>query len=298
MEKPSEQNLEKTKKPWEKLRDLMSSISREVNNFTKEEYGVRELVDERGSIDIDRFIGAPGYSDVRLIKDKEEIYEREVEWSGARDEGVRKFYASEYGAETERDIVRIHSQNKEREKNGQMEMFVAALFHKILKDDFLIVRASAYDDYVNGIDTVMVNKKTGDIICAFDEVHDHEASDRAEEKIEKIKKKVRGGGSTLSYGVVIENEKMVRKEIKNLPVFFLSLSTTDLEDVLKNMNYGIEVSEKEIEIFNSFLSSLENQKEMLLGERISHAVRMNLTRFDYSLAIMRHDVGLLENKPR
>lgn len=294
MEKLSEQNIEKPKKPWEKLRDLMSSISREVNSFAKEEYGVRELVDEHGSIDIDRFIGAPGYPDVRLIKDKEEVYKREVEWSGARDEEVRKFYASEYGAETERDIVRIHSQNKEREKNGQMEMFVAALFHKILKDDFLIVRASAYDDYINGIDTVMVNKKTGDIICAFDEVHDHEEGNRADEKVEKIKKKAKKGGSMLSHGVVIENEKMVRREIKNLPVFFLSLSTKDLEDVLQNMNYGMEVSEKEIEIFNSFLLSLEDQKEMLLEEKIPHAVRMNLTRFDYSLATMRHDVGLLK----
>ena len=294
MEKSLEQNLEKQKKPWEKLRDLTSLVSQEVNSFAKEEYGVRGLVDEHGLIDIDRFIGAPGYSDEQLIKDKEEIYKREVEWSGARDENTRKFYASEYGVETERDIVRLYLQKKEREKNGQMEMFVAALFHKILKDDFLIMRASAYDDYINGIDTVMVNKKTGDIICAFDEVHNHEESDRADKKVEKIKKKAKKGGSTLSYGAVIEDEKLIRKEIKNLPVFFLSLSTKDLEDVLQNMNYGMGVSEKEIEIFNSFLSSLEDQKKMLLEDQIPHAVRMNLTRFDYSLATMRHDVGLLK----
>jgi len=261
MEKLSEQNIEKPKKSWEKLHNLMSFISREVNSLVREKYGVRELVNEHGSIDIDRFIGAPGYSDVRLIKEKEEIYEREVEWSGARNEEVRKFYASEYGVETERDIVHIYSQNKEREKNGQMEMFVTTLFHKVLKDDFLIMRASTYDDYVNGIDTVMINKNTGDIICAFDEVHDHEGSGRADEKVEKIKKKAKKGGSTLSHGVVIEDEKLVRKEIKNLPVFFLSLSTKDLEDVLQNMNYGMEISEKEIEIFNSFLSSLEDQKK-------------------------------------
>lgn len=33
---------------------------------------------------------------------------------------------------------------------------------------------------------------------------------------------------------------------------------------------------------------------MLLEEKIPYAVRMNLTRFDYSLATMRHDVGLLK----
>lgn len=277
---------ERQKKPQEKLKNLISVFAEDINNRVEKEYGIADIVDARGAIRMEGFSGAGGFSEERIKSDFEEVREREIEWSGAREERVREFYKTQYGAETEEEIVRIYKENKEKEKNGQMEMFVSALFHKMLKDDFVVVRASAYDDYTNGIDTVMVNVKTGDVVCAFDEVHDHKASARMEEKEEKIKKKALRGGSTLAYGIGMEEGKLVRKAAEHLPVFFLSLSTKDLEDALAGMNYGAEVSEKEREVFGMFLSSLKNQQEMLLGERVSPAVRENLIRFENSIKTM------------
>jgi len=277
---------EKNRSPQEKLRGLVADIAKEINGAAEWDYGMPGLVDAHGAIRMEGFGGTSGFSDERIEKDKKEIYEREVEWSGARDEHIREFYAAQYGARTEEDVVRIHRENKEKEKNGQMEMFVAALFHKMLKGDFIIARASAYDDYLHGIDTVMVNVKTGDVVCAFDEVHDHKASNRAAEKEEKIKKKARRGGSTLSYGIAMEEGRLVRKEIRNLPVFFLSLSTSDLESALAYMNYGAAASAKEVELFAAFLESLTRQREMLLAEPVPAPVRANLARFESSLKMM------------
>lgn len=288
MEKwPLHEKREKEKHPAEKLRALISDISHEINESAEGEYGIRNLVDMRGAICMDNFLGSEGYSDDKIYKDKESIHAREIEWSGAGNSRVKEFYKERYGAETEEDIVNVYLKNKEREKNGQMEMFTSVLFHKILKNEFVVMRASAYDDYVNGIDTVMVNKKTGDIVCAFDEVHNHKNSARAEEKSKKTIKKAREGGATLSYGIEIENGKMKRKEIKNLPVFFIGLETEELEDVLANMDYGKEISPKEKKVFAQFVSSLEMQKQILLSERLPESVRANLTRFSCSLETMK-----------
>lgn len=278
---------ERQRPPREKLRAFVADVAKEINGTVEGEYGLGELLDTRGMIRMEGFGEAPGFSDARIEHDKKEIYEREVEWSGARDPRIREFYRERYGAETEEEIVRIHGENKEREKNGQMEMFVAALFHKILKGDFIVARASAYDDYNHGIDTVMVNVKTGDIVCAFDEVHDHKASDRAAEKEEKIKRKARQGGSMLSYGIAMEGGKLVRREVKDLPVFFLGLSTADLEAALANMSFGSGASEKEREIFTVFLASLEDQRTTLLAERVPKPVRDALVRFETSLEMMK-----------
>lgn len=201
MEQFPKQNREKVEHPADKLCALMTRMSEQVNSSVREAYGIHDLVDERGAISMDGFVGNAGYTKEGVEADKNKIFELEVEWNGAREARVREFYATQYDAHTEEDIVRIRAQHKEKEKGRQMEIFTAILFNKMLKDDFIVVPASAYDDYMNGIDTVMVNKKTGDVVCTFDEVHDHKASNRADAKEEKIKKKARAGGSTLAYGI-------------------------------------------------------------------------------------------------
>ena len=287
MEQWPKNNLEAEKRPAEKLRELIVEMSHDMNMSVRESYGVRKLVNQDGTIDIGEFMNVSGYGEKKIHEDRKKTYECEVEWSGVREEEVREFYRSNYNAETEEDVVRVFLEKKKNEKNTQMELFTMVLFNKMLKDDFIVVRTSKYDDYMNGIDTVMVNKKTGDVVCAFDEVHDHKESSRAEEKRKTKTREARSGGAKLTYGISVSEGKLERKEIKNLPVFALALSTNQLNDALKNMNYDMTVSEKEEEIFAFFVSSLEKQKKEFFGTHLPKPEYTNLLRFEQSLNTMK-----------
>lgn len=58
-----------------------------------------------------------------------------------------------------------------REKNPAniAEIATTLLFDKVLNKDFIIVRASTYDDYENGADHLIIDKQSGAVICGLDE---------------------------------------------------------------------------------------------------------------------------------
>jgi pyruvate dehydrogenase complex dehydrogenase (E1) component len=105
---------------------------------------------------------------------------------------------------------------------------LACVFHRILGREFVVASASVYDDYFNGIDTVLVDKETGDVICALDEVHDEEGRARHQKKIESIIKTAKKGGAKIKYGITFEKDdktganKLVQKTISNIPKFYLN----------------------------------------------------------------------------
>jgi len=80
------------------------------------------------------------------------------------------------GPEAEKDAVLVTQQEigfaasagkqeerwrQDRDKNpaNLTEIALTLLFHKFLKNDFIVARASAYDDYNNGVDLVLIDKK-------------------------------------------------------------------------------------------------------------------------------------------
>jgi hypothetical protein len=272
-------SFEKKKSPQESLREILSSASRRTNEEAREAYGVYNLLDSSCAIRPEMFRDAEGYGDEEILRDLERVHEKEVEWSGARDERIREFYKDRYGITDEAGIVRKYKENKAREKGEQMEMLVAALFYKAFGDEFIVARASAYDDYFNGIDTVVIDKKTGQIVCAFDEVHDHEKGERAGQKVEKIRKIAHRNGTTFKYGIALEEGRLVRKAVHNLPVFYLSLPTSELERALNSLGGGQEgcISEDERRLCAQFVSLLEQEEDMLGGEeRLPEQVKRNL----------------------
>ena len=48
-------------------------------------------------------------------------------------------------------------------------MAIMVLLHKMLKDDFVVLRSAKRDDYAGGVDMLIVNRKTGAVICAIDD---------------------------------------------------------------------------------------------------------------------------------
>jgi hypothetical protein len=155
----------------------------------------------------------------------------------------------------------------------RMEVFKTILFHKFIGKNFIVVRSSIYDDFKNKVDNVIINKETGEVVCAFDEVclRDSNFDSRKKDKKNIIFEKNRRGGAKIKYGLFLqkENDKMVLKkgEIQGVPIFYLSLEKNDLDDGIKSLAWSLDkISEKEKEIWEKFKILLKEQGEEIIKE--------------------------------
>ncbi len=272
------------------LDTLMAQIAQEGNT----KFG--PVLNADCSVNMDNFAGMSGYD---VEADKKEIEAKEAEWSDANTTNENRLaYFSDFKLNTPEARLAYWKNKKEASENEKLEKAAMVLFHKILRPEFLVVRASTHDDYVNGIDTIIVDSKTQKVVGAFDEVKGEEIFKRNREKKDKVLKYAKGGGVRLKYGVNLEKDpqsagqKLVKKEIRNLPLFLVSLTKEELREMLSGMNYQLEskVSEIELKVFNQLMASFEEQIKMLEFEKrnIPGAVFANIQIFKKSLARMKN----------
>lgn len=148
---------------------------------------------------------------------------------------------------------------KELNPASLTEMALTLVLHKFLKNDFIIARASSYDDYNNGVDQAIIDKKTGAVVCGFDEVITPFKDGRAPKKEKKMEKKMLAGGASLKYGATVINNQLERRPLRNIPDFYLSLTKEDLIKILSSLKGGNEISREEKSIFSHLVKSLEEQ---------------------------------------
>ncbi len=276
----------------EKMRNL-DTLMAQIAQAENAKFGPVLNVD--CSVNMDNFTGMNGYD---VEADKKEIEVKEVEWSDANTTNENLLaYFSDIGLNTPETRLAYWKNKKEASENEKLEKVVAVLFHKILRPEFLVARASTHDDYVNGIDTIIVDSKTQKVIGAFDEVKGEEIFKRNREKKEKVLKYAKRGGAKLKYGINLEKDpqsggqKLVKKEIRNLPLFLVSLTKEELREMLSGMNYQLEgrVSEVELKVFDQLMASFEEQVKILESEKrnIPGAVFANIQIFKESLARMK-----------
>jgi len=254
----------------EKLKLMLEEISSEINGQS-ESQGLGALVNPDCTISMDGYLRQEGsesgiFNQEEIEENKDEVFRRELNFSGANILAVQNFYRETYGINDPEGIIEHWKKSKEKNKNGQTEMAITALLHKILKQEFLVVRSSAFDDYVNGTDNLILNKETGEAICAFDEVHEGGEGERTNKKIEKVKKVAMRGGTSARYGIGAEKGKLKRTEMKKIPIFYLGLDNTELAELLEGMEYSSsgQISDAEYKTFHKLISSLHEQMEMLL----------------------------------
>ena len=171
------------------------------------------------------------------------------------------------------------------ERSGEkLEMLKTATFHKFLKKDFFVLRSSIYDDVRNKIDNVIVEKDTGNLVCAFDEVADT-TGPRFEEKKEKVLERNSKGGGFLKYGLKIEEGKVVLSSEKNIPIFYLPLSDNDVREGIEKFTPSSEKSEYEKKIIGHFLSLIDSQIFTLRQKvfPLNHNLRRRLDHFEKKL---------------
>jgi hypothetical protein len=267
------------KEQRERMDTLMKNMSQEVNKDLQENFGAEvPLINEEGRIGMDAFdVKNKGpYTAEVISKDHQEMRRREFEWSGIDNPKVRDYYIEKYHLNQQLPpeqlaelIMEKVSQEHKESPAGLMEAATTALMYKVLKSDFIIVRSSLADDYDNGVDNVMINKNTGDVICAFDEVHGAAQNDRQKEKVTKTQKAIKRGGTQIRYGIKLEKssetpsrKKVVRAALDHVPAFYLALSQDELGQLLESLNQTSlheAPTESELLIFDKLVASLESQ---------------------------------------
>lgn len=273
----------------EKLKSVIARMSEEINKEVNEKYGLSGLVDDSLHINPMSFSKELGgiYSQEDINDDSSTVEALDRYNSAADNPKTQQFYKDQYGIETIEGIVAKHREKKELSKSNHAEMVITALMHKILKERFLIVRSSVFDDYKNGIDNLILDKETGAVICAFDEVLENESDKgKTSVKTEKIKKKALGGGTEAKYGVSLKEGKITRDRLRNIPVFYLTLESKDLNELTNDLFYNQQggITQAEEKLFSHLVNSVKEQKKMLEALNLPPVMKRKLESFESSLS--------------
>lgn len=185
---------------------------------------------------------------------------------------------------------------EKREKNTASiaEMATVVLLDKFFGDRFLVARASAYDDYENGVDNVLLDKETGAVICGFDQVVAMNGGDGSSKKEDKMRRILLKGGTKLEYGIALDDDKKIKREkLNHIPAFFLAINKGDLLSLLEELKDN-KVSNGTKKVLKNILLSVSDQylsAQKLLDEnsddfRYQKLVN-NLEKFKESFAVIK-----------
>jgi len=226
-------------------------------------------VEEGCRIDMDFFKGLYGEAEVENDKKKIEEYQEKF-----REE--REMRA--WGKDPEKII--------EEEKIGEkLEFLKTGIFSKFLGPEFIVARTSLYDDIKNNIDNVILEKKTENLICAFDEVSDTSGKIYEEKKKEVLKRDRIEGGGKLKYGLKLEKGKLSPERVFNIPIFYLALPKRHIEEGIKNFTPSFKSkSDFEKNLFAYFSTSLISQINSLkLEGHLNQQLKDKIYQFEKTL---------------
>jgi len=214
----------------EKLKNLIEQISESLR-----EKGVP--VDSNCRLDMDSFQEI--YSQEKIEDDKRTVREREKKWyRDLPQEGIKK------GGE-------------------KLEILKTIIFHKFIGENFIVVRTSTYDDIINKADNLILEKKTGNPVCAYDEAVDV-GGQVLEKKKMRILDRNKEGGTRLKYGIALKENKLIKGEVEGIPLYYLCFPIEHLEkakrEILPSLN---EVSDYEKKVFEYFVALMQAQTKTL-----------------------------------
>jgi len=290
--RPPERERKDKVSSFEKLTTVMSRIAEEVNRDVSKKYGMGGLVDPSLHLNPTYFSQERGgiYEEAVIVEDQETIDALDRYNSSADNERTQQFYKDQYGIQTPEGIVAKHREQKEKSKSNQAEMAITALLHKVLKERFLVVRASTFDDYKHGMDNLILDKETGAVICAFDEVIENEGDRErgAVKKIEKIKRIAVKGGTEAKYGIALSDGVLVRSHTRNIPVFYLTLESKDLAELSESLfaHSDGKINGIEEKLFAHLVASLKEQRAMLEKLGLSSVMKRKISEFEQSINVL------------
>ncbi len=207
-----------------------------------------------------------------LADDRQKMETKKTSW-------IQKHFSTAEVSDEQREQWEKMEAAKPR-KGELLEMVVTVLLHKVLKDRYVIARASKFDDYF-GFDNIIVNKETGAVVCTFDDVHDQAYGDTVQEKIHEMKKSAQKGGARIKYGFTFENGELVKKEIDHVPKLYNPFSVSELDDALRVVNPKDldAVSAEEQVIYNRIIDKFAELIPQLQASAQGDEYKKNLADF-------------------
>lgn len=219
-------------------------------------------------------VGANGRLDENLYRN---LYgEREVKNDLATNHNYETFFGDISGGEMPADR-RLH-------EGEQLEMLSHSIFIKNLGEKFVVVRASFHDDRKNKVDTLLLDRQTGNLVCAFDEIGDISGVDY-ERKLSKVQtKNIHEGGASLKYGIKLETNggKIIPSPAENIPLFYIALPSEFIKKGMEEFLPDMEnQSDFERKLFGYFVATIAAQIEglELYDRRLDPALKQKLAAF-------------------
>lgn len=223
------------------------------------------------------FSGAGQVSEIDLSEqDRQIIEDKEVLWAGEQNKSLADW-------------------RRDREKSAPVicEKALTLLFDQVLRSEFIVVRASTYDDYKNGADQLIIDKQTGAVICGLDDVLGHEGDDGGAKKASLLAKRMTEGGATVKYGIATSEDGLKCKSFSNVPLFYFSLSKEELGRLLMYLESGSTVLSQEAqEIYSKLVQSLASQaKSYLASPKVAGPLAANISNLQPSIERMLNNRG-------
>jgi len=161
------------------------------------------------------------------------------------------------------------------------EVLSLAIFDKVLRGLCSILHGSDYDDDKNSADLVVFDPETGEVICIFDDVaNEGQRRERKAEKLREINQEK--GGTTLTYGLAFDESNKIRiTELKNIPIFYLSISPQRLKQIIKDFEPDLDrMADSEKKFFAQAYHELQAQVIELTEEyNLNPLLQDNLKKF-------------------
>lgn len=167
-------------------------------------------------------------------------------------------------ARIESKISRDGTMSEER-LGEQLEMLKTGIFNKFLPSNFVTARASRFDDIKNGVDNVIVDLESGNVVCALDEVGEL-TGERFEEKKWRILDKNNKGGITLKYALTVEEGKVrPSRALENIPIFYLALPPAYIREGVRSFVPTVDKppSSYEKKIFEYLISLMDSEIKLI-----------------------------------
>lgn len=158
---------------------------------------------------------------------------------------------------------KFNYEDRNKSLGEKFEKLKTALFQKYLAEEFIVCRTSFFDDVLNGVDNIILDKETGNIVCALDEVCDIH-SKRYEDKRKKVLDVNKMGGAEIEYGFKfdVKDKKISLTKLSNVPLFLLGLNENYVNNCLKHFGSNDKFNR---DILTFFIQSLKQQADLLIN---------------------------------
>ncbi len=237
--------LEEEQEEPEQEKQLEARLE-EIKNFLGEIAGElrKEGIPVNDDCRIDMEAFKEVYSAETLEKDKEIV-------RGWQKLDKRKF----------KDLPEEQVEIKRLKKEGeQLEILKTVVLYKFLSEKFIVARTSVFDDIENKVDNLILEKETGNLVCALDEISNVSSVEFERKQAKVLERNREEGGGKLKYGFKKEKDKFVMEEAEHLPIFYFALPSKYIKEGINNLIPELgQSSDYEEKLFSYFIALIKSQ---------------------------------------